>query len=333
MLDSKQVSTTVRTQGHRLSDALCGSAQPSATGLTPLPCNISAIEACNDFAKGRDYMVALVGPSGWGKSLLLRSISAWMTTEYGHQIPVWNAVDYLRLNPKAENLAPLILDDVQEATRQPRAKHELRTLLERRVKLRRPTLVSLTFWDSHLGSAVGIPFAEQWTLGTVREPQRDEKRVIIAEMAKLEGVNLSPELIGLMAAHLYGNGCSIAGALQCLKLVKLNWSYPEDIAKACGVLMSFLTLHAFDPFEEIWDAVQESAAKNRQFAPMSVEVGCFIMVAIAGFGEDKVANQLRIEPRAVYDNANSISRRLSDPAFFEFVEECKMCVLDRLSRF
>ncbi len=316
---------------HRLSDALCGPARTPIVTLPPLSCNISAIEACRDFALGRDYLVALVGPSGWGKSLMLRSLTNWMTNEYGYPIRVQNSIDLLRSGPKAESLGPLIIEDIQDAVRQPRRKHELKALLEKRIRLRRPTLVSLTAFDGHLSLISAVPHPDQWTLGLVQEPAFDEKKVIIAEMAKLEGAILHSGLVSLLARHLYGNGCSIAGALHCLTLIKHDWSHNEDVASACGTISPFLNLHNWDPYGEIIDAVTKVHNSNPKTDLAIQEVSCYLMVTLANFGEEVVAQQLRLEPHQVYNITNKISKIQSNFEYSQFIESCRVEIIKAFS--
>lgn len=315
----------------RLSDAMCGALRVPIISLPLLSCNITAVEACRDFALGRDYLVALVGPSGWGKSLMLRSLTDWMTQEYGFPIKVQNSLDLLRSGPKAESLAPLIIEDIQEAVRQPRHRHELKSLLERRIRLRRPTLVSLTAFDGAASLSAAVPHPDKWTLGVVEEPAADEKRVIIAEMAKLENLQLHPSLVRLLANYLYGNGCSIAGALHCLSLVKLDWSHQEDVVRACGTVTSFLTLHNWDPFTEITEAVSRQL-ESTPSTFSNVELSCYFMVTLASLGEENTARQLRLEPREVYKITNKISQTAIESEEAKSIENCRQEIIRSFSR-
>lgn len=301
--------------------------------MTPLPCNLTALRACKDFAVGRDYLVALVGPSGWGKTLLLQSVADWMSQEYSQEIRVCNALDWLKDPPRPESLVPVILDDIQEAVRRPRPRHQLKTILERRVRLKRPTLVSLTAWNGTSSLASSVPFAKEWTLGMVEEPSHSEKKVVIREMADFEKLSLSPALIALMARWVNGNGCSINGALRCLSLMKSDWTGSEDVCRACGILMPFFALHeGWDPRDEVYEAVKRVQTDLGFDKKTAKEISCYLMVGLANLGEEWVARHLRLSPSQVYSAASKVMGTPSNIPV-EWVDACQAEVIRAFSRY
>lgn len=336
-ISAPQKTKTPTVEGpksNRLSEAMGNPVRGAFRTVTPLPCNISAIRACRDFAVGREYLVALVGPSGWGKTLLLQSVADWMTKEYRQEIAVVKATDWLKNPPRPESLVPVILDDIQEAVRQPRYKHQLKTILERRIRLRRPTLVSLTAWNGPASLASSVPYDREWTLGTVNEPSADEKKVIIREMSEFENLRLSPELIGLMARFINGNGCSINGALRCLSLVKADWCQAEDVCRACGVLMPFLVLHEnWDPRDEVVEAVDRVAGRHGLPPVEAQALACYLMIGLVQVGEDIVARHMRLSPAEVYAHYTRTIAQIDDSKTASLVEECRRETVRAFGRF
>src|SRR5436305_2223096 len=109
-----------------------------------LPSNMHALESARLFSNRSASFVALVGPSGWGKTHLLRASSDALRPEFLRSVGVSEASDYA-VNPSRPDVhAPLLLDNVQGALDRSRARLQLRLALERRVRSGRPTLLSFT---------------------------------------------------------------------------------------------------------------------------------------------------------------------------------------------
>lgn len=328
------MNTKSSSRAHRLSDALGVPCRGAFRSVKTLSYNASAIKACEDFAVGRDYLVALVGPSGWGKSLLLHSVADWMSKEYQQEIKVHNTLDWLKSPPRSDSLLPFILDDLQEAIRRPKARHQVKTILERRVKLRRPTLVSLTAWDGESSPWSPVLKEREWTLCYVNEPSTEDKKVIIRQMAEFDNVKLSDELVSLMARFIDGNGCSMNGALRCLSLMKSDWSGREDVCRACGILMPFFVLHeGWDPREEVLEAVQRTSDRHPACSHHSEMVACHLMLSMTNLGEEIVARYMRMTPAEVYTKNNQAMAIGSDSPCGLYVERCRQEVIRAFSRF
>src|SRR5471030_3525138 len=113
----------------KLSQVLFERKVSSFGSLAALPSNVEAIEAALMFSAGLNPFVALVGPSGWGKTHLLNAV--------GHRLALDTIVpperllvsEYLLSSQKADIPGPLILDDVQEALGKSRMKMALRVNL------------------------------------------------------------------------------------------------------------------------------------------------------------------------------------------------------------
>ena len=75
----------------RLSDAFAPEPPFPIGSLAPLACNIRAIEAGADFARAFKPFVAIVGPSGWGKTHLLDSTALAIALYQGHSVRVFDA--------------------------------------------------------------------------------------------------------------------------------------------------------------------------------------------------------------------------------------------------
>ncbi len=89
----------LKSDGVRLSDVLFQHQTKGFENLAPLPSNIEAIEAALLFSSGVNPLTAIAGPSGWGKSHLLRAACEHMAQSIGSRPEVQVAVEWLDLAP------------------------------------------------------------------------------------------------------------------------------------------------------------------------------------------------------------------------------------------
>lgn len=295
-----------------------------------LPFNGDAMEASRRFCEGQVDQVAIFGPSGWGKTQILESTAQAMGGgDNGQRVRLSSALAFTQAKDQPESVAVLILDDLQDVKRKPRARHELRHRLERRLRAHRPTLVSATVGSAR--EALGmLPVAHAWNLASVRVPSMPERATIVQQIAEQVGVDLHPAIPRLMAMHLHGNGNSIRGALQRLRLVMPVWQTERDVCQACGVLMPYLIgRNGWDPRDEVHDAVQRMVKGWRTETPASWtgEISAYCMATLVGLSEYDIADFHHIAPSTAYRRTVTVRKRRLDPDFSLLVTSCERAVV------
>src|SRR5512133_2618354 len=191
----------------RLSQALFTNNAKDFRSMATLPSNVEAIEAAMLFSTGLENLVAVIGPSGWGKSHLLTAAADRMRMEFGlSTVEVQNVGDWLTNNCRQAQFMPVILDDVQTCLSSTKTKQHLRLALERRAKAARPTLLSFTAsaMDRQIKSL--LPQLREWTVVPIKAPTPSERVLVVRQMCKSEGLTLSDTLVDLIAKKVNGNG-------------------------------------------------------------------------------------------------------------------------------
>jgi hypothetical protein len=303
---SREVAQRARTP--RLSDVLF---EPSARrfgSLAALPSNVHAIEEGLLFATHLSPFVAIVGPSGWGKSHLLDCVAYRLAQDYTTAPPVQPALEWLT-RPRIEPHLPLLLDDVQEVISRTRARLQLRMALERRVRGGRPTILAFTAADATRQIRAFLPSPRDWVISTMGEPEPTERLLVVNQMANANGLVLSTALTQLLAYRMQGNGRTLAGALNRLKLHGTHWLDVHATLRACGVLDPFFV----DCCE--WDLKERIVRITDQIGPrfpgVSLEdLAVYLMLREACFPEADVARYFRIEMTEVYVRAGRIQAQL-----------------------
>lgn len=295
----------------KLSDTLLGDGPLTFSSLAALPSNIQAIEAGMQFAHNLRPYVAVLGPSGWGKSHLLESVAAIMQYE-GHSRPVLtSALDWLNSQARIDCPEPLLLDDVQDVDRRPRARHQLRTAVERRVLLRRPTFLSFNYDRPNRLTKDLMCVPRMWTVTTIHEPTVDERELIVCRVAASARISIHRSIARVIANHLHGNGRSILGALKRLHLAKQDWSREEDLSQACGILMPYLL--GRDGWD-IRDVAYEAISSVVSSEETKRAIFCWILRSEVGLSEEEISAFLRVAPSRVYKYADSVNvQRAADP--------------------
>jgi len=205
-----------------------------------------------------------------------------------------------------------------------RSRVQMRLGLERRVRIGRPTLLAITgdrLTRQHLSF---LPVVREWSIHELAEPTSAERRIVVEQMAKIERLNLSRFLSRLLAMRMKGNGNTIHGALNRLKLAGTHWTTSEEVLMACGIL---------DPFfadNSAWDLKEKvRSAANRtcvQFPKLDEsELSCYAMLHVAQLCEIDVARACGVEPAKARDKAIKFQKYLSESengrsGFLHFLE-------------
>ena len=285
----------VRVAGPRLSEVLFDRAERRFGSLAELPSNIEAIDAGLMFANGHNPFVSVVGPSGWGKTHLLECVANHISHEFHIQVCILSALDWIAGHRSCNPSNPLLLDNVQDAMSRTRTRVQLQLALERRVRIGRPTMLAITsdrVTRQHLSF---LPVYREWSLQEICEPTRADRSTVVRKMAATERLDLSHALLKLLANRMKGNGNTIHGALNRLKLAGQDWTSPADFLRASGVLDPFFADNSsWDLMERIREAAD---AAQRQFPTIDARaLSCHAMIRTAQLSELHVARFCEVGP-------------------------------------
>ncbi len=317
----------------RLSHALSSASQGGFPTFAVLPSNIEAVESAYQFVDGAKQFVALIGPSGWGKSHLLEGTQSALRAR-GNSCELTSAISWVKGGNKYDSSSVLLVDDVQDIFRHPRAKYQFRLMLERRLRSRKPTMLCFNgVRMSHAMRAL-LPLGREWKVTKISEPGVDERELIVGQIAAAEKVQLSRPIMRLIARHLHGNGRSITGALQRLKLYRSDWSSISDICPACGILMPYLIgCEGWDPRDQVYESVNQVFERWPKVSGVTPEeITAFILHESIGITEGDVATFLSISPSSVYKRSTKIKKLNGEPLVAALVDECLATVRLNLGR-
>jgi len=295
--------------------------------FTALPSNISAIEAVMKFASGTSPFVALSGPSGWGKSHLLLAVEEQLQKEGAKSVELMSALQRSGSAVRQDLPDTLILDDTQDVFTHPRARHTLRQALDHRVRTGRRTLLAWTTNESAKRLRTLLPAGREWATVQIGEPSIDERELVVLQIANESEVSLSRAISRLMARHLNGNGRSIRGAIQRLRLVKSDWSVNRDVIPACSVLSPYLLGHnGWDPRDHVQEAVTRTFSEPTEGLQRN-DVSCYLMMHEMGLSETEVAGFLKVPPSKAYGHCRKVRCQLDEGNAIGLIDACRNAVL------
>lgn len=293
----------------RLSEVLFEQRERTFASLAALPSNVEAIEAAHMFSTGKSPLVAIVGPSGWGKSHLLQAVARRLALECEATPDCLSVHDYLAgaARPEASHL---LLDDVQDFLARPRPRMEIRLALERRVRSGRPVMLAFTVPKPSRQIRSFVPSSRDWTFATMGEAHPAERVLVLNQMALAEGLTLSPRLVRILANQMHGSARTLAGALKRLRLAGAQWLDAEDTLRALGILdLCFVDNCGWDLKIKI---LKIADASKTQFAKVAaLDLALYVMLHKANLGESDVARALGITPAAAYQRASRFQEQAS----------------------
>jgi len=261
------------------------------------------------FSTGFNPFVAIVGPSGWGKTHLLNAVAYRLSMDGKVACDPIPVRDYLASPAKGEAAPSLILDDVQEVLVKARQRVELRMALERRLKMGRPTILALTHAKPSRQIKNFLPGGRDWTIAAMGEPLPAEREQLFSQMSAAEGLILAPRLIRMLADQMHGNGRTISGALKRLRLSGSTWIDANETLKAIGVLDPFFADNsAWDLKMKVLRIAEQSRAQFTRTAPL--DLALYTMNHVAGLSENDVARSASITPAEAYQRVNRFKQQV-----------------------
>ena len=266
------------------------------------------------FAGGLSTFVAVIGPSGWGKTHLVEAIGNRLADERGpRSYEVWSAEEWVVASRNRTSSSVLLLDNVQDALVRSRSRQQLRVALERRVKAGWPTLLSFTESRCTRPIRNAMPSPREWNVAVIRAPDGAEREVIIDQMARAEGITMGVELTRILAHRMDGNGRTLIGALKRLRLNGPTWTSSAEVLRACGILNPFF---AGNSAWDLRDHISEIAQIKQEIRSTSPsECAIYAMLKVAQLGEADVARYFEIGPARAYTVSQRVDERVkSDPA-------------------
>lgn len=281
----------------------------SFSTLAPLDSNVESLESGLLFANGLLKHCAVVGPSGWGKTHLLEAI-AERCRQRGFRVERRSLVSFLADPVQYDDPGILLLDDAQEVLGKRKRRDRLSANLEARVVSGKPTFLSFTAPKMTRAIRSLIPKENLWQLSGITTPPPDQRLAILARMSQAQHLTLSPLLATIICHHLCGNGRTLSGALNRLKMEGDTWLGSQATLRACGLLEPLFA----DNGE--WDLARNiiAIAQNNQpllaCAPIQ-DLCLYTLLHICELGEMDVARAMNLEPAKVYTRANRFRRGVS----------------------
>lgn len=334
MIDAQKLSrpnTDVRPV-QRLSEAFVHRPSLYLRSMEIVPSNIQAIQAATQFARKAISAVAIIGPSGWGKSIVLECTAELMRTS-ACPVKVMTAKDWLKNDAAWTSRCPLLLDEVQQVFAHTSQKQALRWRIRQRVDKGLPTFLSIS--DRRLRGEVErlLQPRQKWVIKSIEEPTEAERQQIVERIAAEQGLRIHGDVAKLIALRMRGNGRSISGCLQTIGLAQKSWTGRESVLSVCGALRPYL-----DEVEgwDLRDEVQEAVRQTLQTRPghsecLEADMVCYILLKRMQVGEKAAASFLNISDSAAYVRAQSISKLADHEAYKPLIDACISTVISRLT--
>jgi chromosomal replication initiation ATPase DnaA len=297
-------------QSPRLSEVLFDQNAPSFANLAPFQYNVEALEAALIFAAGLSNFVAIIGPSGWGKSHILSAVRGKFKSEGRDCYPITLAARVAEDPSQFSAPLPLLLDDCQEVIDGGKSRAMLRLALENRVRAQRPTLLCFTGSKVTKQMRALLPQSRDWNCCVIENPAPGERVHVIEHMAKADGLVLSPRLAKIMAYEMHGNGRTIAGALKRLRLSGTLWQDNLSTVRACGLLNGFFSDNSsWDLKHRILKLIYDPR-RNVNLNAQYPDLAAYVMLRVACLPEAEAARSLGVESAAAYFSASRFESEL-----------------------
>jgi chromosomal replication initiation ATPase DnaA len=295
----------------RISEVLFQHRERGFDSIACVQSNVRAVELAVRFASGVNPFVAIIGPSGWGKTHLMTAAARqWSLDPSNSAIRYTTALSY-SADPKLRAYnGPLIIDDAQDLISRTRPRIELQWAIERRVKAGRPTMLSFT--ETKLTRAIRGTMHQyrEWVVAIIKAPTLAERESIVRKLADFESIHLSDPLVKAMVSKIEGNGRTLQGALTRLKTVSHHWPDSTATIKALGILAPVRSASDWDLREHIATVAHQLSAEEREHA-VPFDLAVYMMLKVALLPESEIARFFRIEPARVYAYATRFAEQVA----------------------
>lgn len=275
-----------------------------------LESNILAVESGLLFTNKVHNLVALVGPSGWGKTHLLDAI-AHKLVEEGSNPVIASATDWALGSSRIDPLETLLLDNAHEGFALTRVRQAMRIGLERRVRSEKPTVISFTNGLTSRQLRSFLPSGRHWRIAPIEPPTSSERVLVVEQIARGEGLALNALLVKMIAARVRGNGRTLVGVVKRLKLDGSDWTESDALVRSCGAIMPFVSDgNGWDPRDSLYKAVEVSTFSMPKKDSDSFAI--YVMLRIARLSEALVAGYFAIDPAEAYSRASAFANSLEN---------------------
>lgn len=292
----------------RISQVLFEMPDRSFGSIASFASNIRAVDTALLFANGLHSSVAIVGPSGWGKTHILDAVSVHIEREYGQGPHLVSALDWVAQG-RQDVPVPLLLDNAQDALESARSRQLFRIALERRVRSGKRTMLAFTAHRPNRQLRSFLPSSKDWVVAHLPAPELPERFLVVDQIARAEGLKLGRPLVKVFADRIKGNGRTLSGAIKRLKLQGKIWSDDVQTLHACGLL---------DPFfvdSSDWDLAEHvlRTAELPEFRRAKInqrDMALHTLLKVAELPEDKVARTFGVQPAEAFYTATRFGETL-----------------------
>ena len=315
--------------GHEIESGI-GPFGDGFASLAVLPSNVGAVQTTSDFAEGRIRFGVILGPSGCGKTHLLRAAQLKMVSgRLGHSVLISSGA--LIDSPSVSKTGALLIDDGHDVLARLRTRQELRSILEIRVRLNRPTLIAITADQPIHGLRTVLP-GWDWQLSWVTPAKKDERQAVLRSMARAHRLRLSDGLVRFLAEKLGASNSCMLGAIQCLELVRHRWTRPKHVLEALGLLKGYLhDATGWDLRDFIHESVRINVARSCGSLTecQSNSVALRLMMDCCGLSEQDAASYFDWDPNETYRKL-TFARTSLATEFPGTFEACCACLIDAI---
>lgn len=324
------VNRAITPQSEGISHVLFDAPRRTFDTVARLDSNARAIDACVKFSVREVDLLAVVGPAGCGKSHLLEIASHELATNLDMDVRVYRASEYLASAP-TDTPTILILDDVHEIAEKKRPLQHLYWMLERRVRAKRPVLLSFTGRSVNRSVKNSLPMVRDWEFAGIGNADLADRRKLCTKLIEAEGLTVSPQFVEILSRHMNGTGRTFAGALKRLKLTTSSWTGDRMTLAACGAIGPFFEDSGdWDLAHAILHIAHHRAASFPSIKP--TEMALHTMMKVAELSETQAARCLDIAPGVAYSRCRTFAKHVDgDEHAAHQVEEFVRAVVRELA--
>lgn len=292
-----------------------------------VPSNANACQSACSLLQGMNRFVMFSGPSGWGKSHLLKNLSAVLEDRLGEAVPIRRCESWISRPEGADSALPLLLEHVQIIGSSPRVRQRLRLILERRIRGGKPTVLTHTQERGGRFLPLLLPGGSHWKQATIRTPVLAERVVMVHQISMNSGLKLPPHLVSFIARRVGRSGSSLRSSLQRLHLVADDWQEQGMALRAAGILGPMLSEEGgWDIRDHIFETLQPHLSR---LSPTARDEFCiYLMHEVQSLSEDQVGSYFDKSSGQVYRIAKKVAAKVESGEFRSLHAECSQRLLE-----